>query len=185
MEQLHQVVREAIAMHSSPAIDRSDSHGCRGQAAYFVVDNHVGFIAYAIATEIGESQIKLVVCRGCLLSGEVHVFVEGAGCEVCDCAEPLTAEVVRELADLIPRPARRTGATPFKNLAEDYELPYEVVVCYAQRIREVVQNPDKTRNPPHSVWGEWALQRALRIMNERQDRRFGQFHQAVVQLINK
>ena len=72
IEQFHQIVKEAIRSHSSPGIDRSDAHGCRGQAAYHVVDNHVGFIAHAIAKAIGEEQIKLVICRGCSLSGEVH-----------------------------------------------------------------------------------------------------------------
>jgi hypothetical protein len=184
IEQFHQIVKEAIRSHSSPGIDRSDAHGCRGQAAYHVVDNHVGFIAHAIAKSIGEEQIKLVICRGCSLSGEVHVCVEGATCEVCDGSEPLTGEIVEDLARRIPRPPARTGSNPFFNLSQDYELPYDVVACYAERIREVVRNPEPSKKPPHSVWGEWALQRAIRIMNERHDRRFGEFHQRVVRLID-
>jgi hypothetical protein len=63
-------------------------------------------------------------------------------------------------------------------------LPLEVIYCYAQRIRDVVRHKDLKTNPPHSVWGEWALQRALRIMNERHDRRFGEFHKKVVRLMD-
>ena len=33
--------------------------------------------------------------------------------------------------------AIRSGSNPFKNIAEDFQIPYGVVVCYAEYIRRI------------------------------------------------
>jgi len=149
-ERQTEIVRNAIMMNSSPSIDRSDAHGCRGQAAYHVVDNHVGFIAQDIAQKFAEEKLELRVCRGCDLSGEFHVLT-GPGCELCEGSEPVTAELLYDLASRIPRPKPRTGSNPFKYIAEDYELPYEVVVCFAEAVRKF------RRGSNAGYWDQWAL----------------------------
>jgi hypothetical protein len=110
------IVREAIRTHSSPSIDRSDSHGCKGQRAYHDVDNHVAFIARQIAEGMGEEQVSLVVCRARDLSGEVHVGPEGAMCELRENPDRLTAELiqdmVRNLVKPVPKGAAAHGVEP-------------------------------------------------------------------------
>jgi len=40
---------------------------------------------------------------------------------------------------------KRSGSNPFKNIGEDFGLPYEVVVCFAECQRQ-------WRNKPREVW---------------------------------
>jgi hypothetical protein len=138
MQNLEEVVREAIMMHSSPSIDRSDAHGCRGQTAYHVVENHVQFIARAIAEKLAAEQLNLRVCRGCGLSGGFY-----------------------DLASRIPRPPNRMGSNPLLDIAEKYDLPLDVVYSYAWRMKGLMTNR------PGALDETWGLQARRRVVGDR------------------
>lgn len=52
IEAFVEIVRGALALHSSPTIDRGDSHGARNQGGYIVYANGVGGLAQAIFEEM-------------------------------------------------------------------------------------------------------------------------------------
>lgn len=62
---------------------------------------------------------------------------------------------------------KRTGSYPLMYIAEDYGVPYAVVLCYADRIKALVNCPgDLLSKPSRDVaqivgyWGTWAEEQA-------------------------
>jgi hypothetical protein len=154
-EEVLEIVRNAIMTHSSPSVDRSDAHGCKGQAAHFVVDNHVQFIAQEIAERLVEPALQMRVCRGCTLSGEFWVLYGGVkGCELCDGGEPVTAHLLFDLASRVPQPPKRVGSNPLLDLSKEFNVSYDAVVNYANAVKRQYRFPNVEYVP--TVWEERA-----------------------------
>jgi len=79
--------------------------------------------------------------------------------------------------------SNRSGSNPFFNLSQDYDLPLEVVYCCAERIRKMKALGWPSVTDQKDYWGDWASTRAIRIMNDRGDHRFGSFHGDLLRLI--
>ena len=72
--------------------------------------------------QLSDADGPLVICRGCTLSGELHVGHAAKMCELCEDHEPLTANSMKKLGGLLLDKARRIDELLAANMSYQQQV---------------------------------------------------------------